>query len=67
MKNGLYIETECKNLAQLNAQLKKEGADYHYIYCGFMKSASGYMHRAYLTEDENGTTYGDYFNIYFNI
>lgn len=66
MRNGRYIETECRSLRELNALLKAEGADYHYIYCGFMQSANGYMQRAYLVEDENGTTYGDYFNIYYN-
>lgn len=65
MKNGRYIETECKNLRELNAQLKREGETFHYIFCGFMQSANGYQQRAYLAEDENGTTYGDYINIYF--
>lgn len=63
---GLRIETECKNLRELNAQLRMDGEDYHYIYCGFMTSANGYQERMYLCEDDEGRTYGDYFCIDFN-
>lgn len=62
---GIYIETECKNLRELNAQLKREGESWHYRYCGYMMSANGYYERMYIAEDESGCTYGNYVAIYF--
>lgn len=63
--NGIYITTACSNLRELNAQLRAEGNNYQYRYCGYMVSANGYPQRTYIAEDEHGRTYGEYINIYF--
>ncbi len=66
MKSGLYIETSCKNLRDYNAQMKKAGRTDKYEFVGFFTSANGYKQRFYQLTGNNGTTYGDPVNIYFN-
>lgn len=66
MKSGLYIETECKSLRALNAEMKRSGSSSHYEYIGFYRSAAGYKQRHYQLYLSTGQSFGDPVVIYFN-